>query len=130
LPDDGTPYLQTALGDSLAFGYLNRPSFDLVSVDLAGYSTVVPDATIHFVGYRRDGSTITTDVERHGIVFQTYTFSSDWSDLTRVEMPTPGWSLDNLVVSIPEPSNGALALAATLALAIFHPRPQSQASAH
>jgi hypothetical protein len=114
-PDDGSPYLQATLGDSLAFSYLGAPEFSLVSVDLAGYSTVVPDATIHFVGYRRDGSTITTDVDRHGIVFQTYNFGPDWSGLTRVEIPTYGWSLDNVVISIPEPSTGALLVIAVMA---------------
>src|SRR5205807_4626168 len=88
-------------------------SSDVYSSDL--YSTVVPDATIHFVGYRRDGSTITTDVDRHGIVFQTYNFGPDWSGLTRVEIPTYGWSLDNAVISIPEPSTGALLVIAVIA---------------
>jgi len=99
-PDNGTAYLQASQGDSLTFTYYDAPAFSVVSVDLAGYSTVVPDTTIHIVGHRADGSTITTDVERHGIIFQTYSFGPDWSGLTRVDIPTYGWSLDNLVVSI------------------------------
>jgi hypothetical protein len=113
-PDNGTAYLQAGLGSDLMFTYLNGPAFNLVSVDLAGYSTVVPDTTVHFVGYRRDGSTITTDIDRHGITFQTYNFGAGWSDLTRVDIPTYGWSLDNLVVSIPEPASGTLVLASAL----------------
>ena len=95
------------------FSVSNGSLFGLVSVDLAEYSTVVPDAvTVHFVGYRQDGSTITTDFTTDGIIdgtgpladFQTFYFDKEWTGLTRVEIPTFGWSLDNLVVSIPEPS--------------------------
>jgi PEP-CTERM motif-containing protein len=114
-PDNGTAYLQAGLGSDLMFNYLNGPTFNLVSVDLAGYSAVVPDALIHFIGYHRDGSTITTDVERHGIVFETYNFGLGWSDLTRVEIPNEPWSLDNAVISIPEPSTGALLVIAVMA---------------
>jgi hypothetical protein len=108
VPDDGTAFIRAALGQSLAFSFTNGSSFDPVSVDLAGYSSVVPDATIQFIGYRADGSTVTTSVQRHGIMFETYFFGPEFSDVTRVEIPNFGWSLDNLVVSVPEP--GALSL--------------------
>ena len=43
------------------FGLNDGSSFDPVSVDLAEYSTVVPNAvTVPFEGYRRDGGTVTT----------------------------------------------------------------------
>jgi hypothetical protein len=100
-PNNGTPYLNAAFGDALGFGYESGPSFSLVSADLAGYSTVVPDADFQFVGYRWDGTTVTADVMRHGINFQTYYFGPEWSGLSRVEMPNYGWSMDNLVFSVP-----------------------------
>ena len=67
----GFTYLQAPFQSSLKFSFTNGTVFDLLSVDLAGYSTVVPDTTIHIVGYRDDGSTVTTNVERHGTSFQT-----------------------------------------------------------
>jgi hypothetical protein len=100
------------LGQSLMFNFTNGSSFDMLSVDLAGYSSVVPDATIQFVGYRADGSTVMTNVDRHGIVFDTMYFGPGFSDLTRVEIPNSLWSLDNLTVSIPEPGTGTLGLIA------------------
>src|ERR1051325_9008492 len=105
-PNNGTSFIRGALGDSLTFAFTNASSFNAVSIDLAGYSSVVPDATIQFIGYRADGSIVTTRVDRHGITFETYFFGREFSDLTRVEIPTASapWSLDNLVVSIPEPS--------------------------
>jgi len=111
-PNNGTSFVQAALGESLTFSLTNGSSFNAVSVDLAGYSTVVPDATIQFVGYRADGSTVTTSVDRHGITFETYFFGKDFSDLIRVEIPTASatWSLDNLVVSVPEPNALTLCL--------------------
>ena len=90
--------------------------FSLLSVDLAEYSTVVPDAvTVHFIGYRVDGSIVTQDFTTDGIIdgtgpiadFQTFYFGPEFSNLIRVEIPTFPWSLDNLVV-VPEPGTWSL----------------------
>jgi hypothetical protein len=121
IPDNGTAFIDAALSDSLMFSFLDNSLFDLVAVDLAEYSTTVPDArTVHFVGYRQDGTIVTTDLTTDGIIdgtgpltdFQTFTFDKEWSDLTRVEIPGYGWSLDNLVLSypVPEPASTALLL--------------------
>jgi hypothetical protein len=107
-PNNGTAFVRAALGQSLMFNFTNGSAFEMLSVDLAGYSSVVPDATIQFVGYRADGSTVRTNVDRHGIVFDTMYFGPEFSDLMRVEIPNSLWSLDNLTVSVPEPSAGAL----------------------
>ena len=88
----------------------------MLSVDLAEFSTTVTNTTVRFTGYRFDGSTVTTDLTTDGIIdgtgpladFQTFQFGPEWSGLSRVEIPTYGWSLDNLVVSIPEPGTWAL----------------------
>lgn len=117
--ENGTAYLITALGDSLSFGFIDGSLFDLLSVDLAEYSTVVPEAvTVGFTGYFADGGTIYQEFTTDGIIdgtgpladFQTFTFGAGWTGLTRVEVPGFGWSLDNLVVGVPEPGTGALVL--------------------
>lgn len=123
-PDNGTSYLQAGLGSTLAFNFANGSIFDLLSVDLAEYSTVVPDAvTVQFIGYHPDGSSVTTSFTTDGIIdgtgpladFQTFNFTG-FTDLARVAIPTYGWSLDNLVVSVPEPTSGAMLLAGGLVL--------------
>jgi hypothetical protein len=134
-PDDGTAYLQAPLGSTLMFGLTDRSVFDVVSVDLAEYSTVVPDpVTVQFIGYHVDGSTVTTSFTTDGIIdgtgpladFQTFYFDSkDWSGLTHVEIPSFGWSLDNLVVTVPEPSAGALLLVGALTLGALRWRKRS-----
>ena len=118
-PDNGTAYLQAAFTQSLMFSRLDGGTFDFISVDLAEYSTVVPDAvTVQFIGYFAGGGTITTTLTTDGIIdgtgpladFQTFYFQG-WNDLIRVEIPTYGWSLDNVVVGgVPEPSTFALVL--------------------
>jgi hypothetical protein len=116
-PDDGTAYVQAMLGQSLMFGMNDGSSFTPVSVDLAEYSDIVHDpVTVHFVGYRADGTVLTDDITTAGIfngtapVFQTFSFSPEFSGLVRVEIPTIAWSLDNLTLrsSVPEPGTGAL----------------------
>jgi hypothetical protein len=117
-PDDGTAYVQSIQGGSPMFGLADGSSFDPVSVDLAEYSAVVRDPeTVHFVGYRADGTVLTDDITTAGIfngvapVFQTFAFSPAFSGLTRVEIsPVVPWSLDNLTLrrSVPEPGTGAL----------------------
>ena len=125
-PQNGTAYVAAPFGESLAFLLSDGSQFGVVSIDLAEYSTVVPDpVTVHFVGYRHDGSIVTTDFTTDGIIdgtgpladFQTFFFDTkDWSGLDRVEIPTYGWSLDNLVVSVPEPTSAVLLLAGALLL--------------
>jgi hypothetical protein len=58
--------------------------------------------SVHFVGYRHDGTTVTADF-LPGTNFQTFYFDQSFTNLDRVEIPTFGWSLDNLVVSAPAP---------------------------
>ena len=126
-PDNGSAYLQALLGDSLVFSFSNGDLFDLLSVDLAEYSTVVPDAaTVRFIGYRPDGSTVTRNLTTDGIIdgtgplpdFQTFAFTG-FTGLSRVEVPGFAWSLDNLrVTPVPEPATGVLLFAGGIAVLV------------
>lgn len=51
--------------------------------------------------------------------FQTFSFGPEFSSLTRVEIPTYGWSLDNLVVAIPKPGRWALLILGSLFLFVL-----------
>jgi len=119
-PSNGTAYLQALLGDSLAITESGH-HFGLVSVDLAEYSYLFQTpTTVQFIGYKADGSTLTTEFVTDGIMdgtgplpdFQTFSFDSRFNDLVRVEIPNVGWSLDNMVFSLPVPEPGACALIA------------------
>ena len=54
--------------------------------------------------------------------FQTFYFGQEFSGLTRVEIPTFGWSLDNLIVAVPEPSTFALLIAGAPVLWVLRRR--------
>ena len=109
----------------------------MVSVDLAEYSTVVPNAvTVPFIGYRADGSVVNASFTTDGIIdgtgpiadFQTFHFGPEFVNLTRVEIPTFGWSLDNLVV-VPEPGAWSLIiLGAVVATILLRNRRRGQVS--
>lgn len=116
-PDNGTAYLQASLGDSLQFGMDDGSEFGLLSVDLAEFSTLYQEPlTVQFVGYKSDGSTVTANLVTDGVIdgtgpladFETLYFDSRFTGLTRVQIPTTGWCLDNLALSIPESGTWAL----------------------
>ncbi len=116
-PDNGTAYLLAGAGDSLMFSMTGVRVFDLVSVDLAEFSTLYAYPTsVWFVGYKPDGSSVTTVLVTDGIMdgngpladFETFYLGEAFRGVERVEIPTNGWALDNLVLAIPEPSGGML----------------------
>jgi hypothetical protein len=131
-PNDGTPFLITGAGDSFEFGLQNGSLFGLASVDLAGFSAFYPNYTVNFIGYHSDGSTITTSFSGNSSVdFQTYCFGPEWSSgLTHVEIPNNVWSLDNLVVAIPEPDIGALCALGAFTISYWQRRRKSNEPFH
>jgi hypothetical protein len=118
-PDDGSTYIQqgSAPWAPVQFSFTDGSLFSLISADLAGYSTVVPDFDIQFLGYHPDGSTVAAEFMGSGIDFQTYYFKGlGFTDLISVEIQTPLWSLDNLVGSVPEPPAGVFLFIGSLLL--------------
>ena len=118
-PENGTAYLQ--LHAPLEFQFVSPAAFDLLSLDLAEYSTsLAGPVNAHVVGYGLQGQIagsldLTTDGINDGTGpladFQTFTFDSRFRNLYRVEITSDFWSLDNVVISgVPEPSAGALVL--------------------
>jgi hypothetical protein len=110
--------------------FANGSVFDLLSVDLAEYSTGQQyPLTVEFIGYHPDGSTVTTSFTTDGIIdgtgpladFQTFNFTG-FTDLSRVEIPTSGWSLDSLVVATPEPASSAVLVLGGLLLGAWQLR--------
>jgi len=116
-PQNGTTYVRAAFAESMTFSFQNGSFLNLISVDLAEYSTGFSEPLIvPFIGYRQDGSSVQTSFMTDGLIdgtgrladFQTFYFGSEFSNLTRVEIPAWGWSLDNLVVAVPEAGTYAL----------------------
>lgn len=102
----------------MEFFKIDGGSFDLLSVDLAEYSTffAAPQA-VTFVGVKADGSTMSTTFTTDGIIdgtgplpdFETFQFSGGFQQLVRVDITTTTFSMDNVTV-VPEPSSLALGL--------------------
>lgn len=125
-PSNGTAIILEGRGDGVEFSATNSLPMDLVMVDLAEGSHPSLVVTIVFIGYKTDGSVVSTSVTTDGINdlhgpmvdFQTYYFDSRFTQLLRVEVLGDNWALDNLfVVIIPEPSSLALLCCGGLLLA-------------
>lgn len=122
-PHDGTAYVLQGAFDTFSGHRDGGTRFGLFSADLAEFSILydVPK-TVQFIGYRPDGSTVTTEFTTDGIIdgtgpladFETFYFDEQFADLVRFEVPSHGYALDNLVYFnvIPEPSAPALVLLA------------------
>jgi hypothetical protein len=119
-PDNGTTYIQPAPWP-VACSRFDGLSFRLVSVDLAGYSDVVPDYPASFEGHRSDGSVVTTNFAVSGIAFQTYYFSSEFADLTNL-LVSAG-ALDNLKMQLPS-------IQPLLSIGTYHYRSDSWVTLH
>ncbi|HKL22945.1 MAG TPA: hypothetical protein VJ904_14150, partial [Tichowtungia sp.] len=107
--DNGTHELITisAGGTPLSISRTNGAVFDAVSIDLAEYSTVINDhRAIQFVGNRQGGSQVSHTFQLDGVIdgvggsddFETFRFPNTFTNLLSLEITTPPFSLDNLVV--------------------------------
>jgi hypothetical protein len=120
-PRNGGAYIYAMFQEAIAVDSLYGDRFGVVSVDLSEFSTLyaIP-LTVPFIGYRADGSTVTTEFVTDGVIdgagplndFETFYFDSRFADLIRLEMPSYSWSMDNMVFSdaVPEPSTFALTI--------------------
>jgi hypothetical protein len=97
----------------------------VLSVDLAEFSTFYDyPATVPFIGYRSDATVVQTSFTSDGIIdgtgpladFETFYVDARFNDLVRLEVPTYGWAMDNMVFSqVPEPTTLGLLSSAALA---------------
>jgi len=114
-PDDGTAYLQAEIG--MAFAFSDGAQFNLMSVDLDEFSTVWGPTTVDFTGYHPDGSTVTEDFTTEGDDFQTFAFQG-FTDVVSVQV-SGMFSMDNLIVEVPEPASCSLLLLGVLSLFVI-----------
>jgi len=111
-PDNGTAYLAVSQHARLAFRFTSMAPFDLLSFDVAQYYVSVPGpGTLHLVGYTTPDlfGAVTMDLAVGTLPqFQTFTFDSQWRHLYRVDILNDHFSLDNVVLGVPEPSGSTL----------------------
>ena len=109
-PDNRTAYLHFASGppQTLTFKFIDSTPFTLTSVDLAEYSTFFDEPkTITFRCYKTDGTVSTADFTVDGQIdgpggildFETFAYAPEFTDISYVEVPTTGYSMDNVVLT-------------------------------
>jgi hypothetical protein len=130
-PDNGSSYAGFLAGDKpLVISNTIPLAFDLVSVDLAEYSSVFAIAwTIPFTGYRADGSTVAISFVLDGVIdgtgpaadFQTFYFGSTFTNVLYVQVGQSLYSMDNLRIEpVPEPPAILLAAVSLALLGGWH----------
>ena len=96
-PENGTAYIAPTLGmNCIRYDGL---SFSPISMDLASYSSVVPEHDSSFVGQRADGSMVSTNFTVSGLIFQTYYFPPAFADWTNLWVKAG--AVDNLKLRLP-----------------------------
>jgi hypothetical protein len=117
--------------NELTFREVDGSAFSLVSVDLVEYLTVLPGPiTVNFLGIRFDGRMVSTNLTTDGINdsigpladFQSFYFGPEFSNLRNVQIPTHGWSMDNVVVAVPEPGAWVLLFTGVLMFSLSRTR--------
>jgi subtilisin family serine protease len=109
-PSNGTYYARS-LSSETNFTVKHRESlpFTVLSVDLAEYSTsFASPKTIGFTGYKASGGTVTQSFTTDGVMdgtgpatdFQTFTFNSNFTNLTRIVANTTLFQIDNIAVIV------------------------------
>ncbi len=112
-PDNGTCFLEIPDGfpgvGGLSFTFTQ--DFQLVSFQAAEYDSAGPQ-TLTVIGYRDDimGLRVTNTFTVNSLTFQTFYLDASFINVGRVDVLNARWSLDNLVISVPEPTTGSLAL--------------------
>ena len=107
--------IRFSYGSSMTLQLSSGSLFSLGTVDLAEYSSVFDgdEIAVLFVGHKDNGITVfqnfTIDGLRDGVGgiddFETFTFSSDFTNLAYVEVGSAVFSMDNLSVStVPIPA--------------------------
>jgi hypothetical protein len=130
IPYNSTPYMgyiQQSSNDYAVFSLTNGSAFGLTSVQLVDPNSPSDSLLpISFVGFKPGGLTVTNTLTTPGNGADhllNYQFNSDFaSGLTRVEIPSARWAIDNLVFTVPEPSSAALVSLGLLALILRGPR--------
>jgi len=109
-PDNGSAFLQSVF--PLEFYFTNGSAFTLSSLQLAEYSVYFGSSTVTIEGFKSDGTTVSTNVLLDGVIdgngplqdFQTFYPGTNFSSLIRVVVtPQQGYSLDNVVIGLPNP---------------------------
>jgi len=110
-PDNGTAYLHFTLGpaQTLTFKFIDSTPFALTSVDLAEYSTLFAEPkTITLVCHKTNGTVETANFTVDGLIdgpggildFETFAFGPEFTEISYVEVPTTGYSMDNVVLAL------------------------------
>ncbi len=132
-PSNGSPHMQwngQPTTEWVVFSMANGSTFGLTSVELGNPRFVQSSVAITFNGFYADGSIVSamfnTPSGDHSSL-STYYFGSEFaSGLTRVEIPSQFWVMDN-IVWVPEPSAASLLVAGLLVVTLrrFHQRRRS-----
>ncbi|MDF7824296.1 right-handed parallel beta-helix repeat-containing protein [Pontiellaceae bacterium B12227] len=114
-PDNGTAYLSPGQRyEPWTCIYPNCEGLiGISSLDAAEYSTVYHESTVSMIGHKPDGTTLTNTFQLDGVIdgfggvedFEHFSFPSNFTGFTVIELPHSGYSLDNIAFTIETPDS-------------------------
>jgi subtilisin family serine protease len=108
-PNNGSYYARSITGESnLTVRHRENLPFTMLAVDLSEYASGYPAKTVTFVGHKVGGGTVTQSFATDGVIdgtgsladFQTFTFNSSFTNLTKVVATSSPFMIDNIAVLV------------------------------
>lgn len=127
-PDNGTAYVGGVGHDGYnnVYGdFIDGSTFGVESIDLAAFGGSSTTISAVFEGWLSNGTFLTEAVSGTGTDFRTVNFGPEWSSgltlfgIKNDNSSPDGWSVDNLVVIVPEPTSSTLLLVGGIVGLVF-----------
>ena len=116
-PNEGSSYLHSSTFSSIFIQANQSDFFSLVSLDIGEYSSYVSNDSVTITGFKSSGDQVSTTFQLDEVFdgiggindFQLITLDANWTNLTRVELDSSAYSLDNIQIDLnPIPVPAAL----------------------
>ena len=107
-PNNGSAYVQSSVSSSVFIESAGNNVFSLLSLDLGEYSQYANTVSVKIIGFKQSGGQVSDNLQLDNVFdgldgvadFQRLQFDTGWSGLTRIELDSGAYSLDNIELNL------------------------------